>query len=389
VLTIGRKGPKGNPTDTDRFFFVSPFEANGIRQPLPAFQAFNEAAVERRQVIRGMLAHADIPDAFQFGLKAHVLPSQVPPPSRRPACTGDGNKATRYGGLDAKGAEIWREIPCPGRLCEFRQGSPAACKASGRLYFRPVWAPPFAHLPTPLVKWANNSWNTTSFLLGFFDHVREQAAGLGVAEWSIYGLIFELTLGMKSQPKRQRAFPVVSMTPVSDLLQGLLRQREELAALGSGASPRLKLVAGARAPEENTAAVVAADHRAITPGVPGNLPPAGDTVDVEPVPHKNELLDNIRAELAKRHPGDSKAAADARKAAMGSAFGVPSWKAVEGLTVDRLDAGLKTLMGPAQTEHVTLFDLPEREPGEDDEPTDDDLFAAEKAREMAAAAGGR
>lgn len=98
---------------------------------------------------------------------------------------------------------------------------------------------------------------------------------------------------------------------------------------------------------------------------------------------KRALLDAIRDELARRHPGDAQAAKDNRAAAIGVCFGVRGWKAVEALPADRLEAGLTMLRGPAQTEHITASDLADREPGSDDEPHD--LFEDERRRERVAA----
>lgn len=273
VLTIGKKGPKGAPVETDRFYFVSPFEADGIRQPLVEFKRFNEAPAPARQVIHGNLVHARIEEAWLHHLRAHKLPKPHPNhPGRRPACEGDGRRATRYGGPDAQGQDVWREIDCPNQRCEFRQGSPAACKPMGRLYFRPSWDhyrdETFHGLPTPLVKWTTSSWNTVANVIGFFGHVQAQARNLGLEQWSVYGLPFELTLGRKTQPQHERSFPVVGISPLEhDLIGFFLFQKQQLAAAGG----RLQLAAGNTSPEETAPEVIDADARAITPGVPGSL----------------------------------------------------------------------------------------------------------------------
>lgn len=268
VLTIGKKGPSGAPVETDRFFFVSPQEAeNRVRPPHPGFKAFNEAEPQHRQQIRGNLVHADRADAFEYHLSAQVLGEAWPQfpkahPARRPICTGDGVRATRFYGIAEGGAEDWREIECPNERCAFRQGDNKACKPFGRIYFRPRW-PEGSKLPTPLVKLTTHSWNSISSLVGFFDHVREQAENLRLLDWSLYGLPFLLTLSRKSQPGRQRAFPVLSISPETDLIRFFLAQRRDL--IEAGAEPRL-LYSGARDEAESSPDEVERDSRTIRPG---------------------------------------------------------------------------------------------------------------------------
>lgn len=334
VLTIGRKGERGSPIENDRFFFVSPFEAQGVRQPLPEFGRFNGAKPEARQVIHGNLVHAAIDEAWLHHLRAHKLPKPHPNhPARMPACTGDGRRATRFKGMDGDGRAIWQEIDCPNRQCEFRQGSPSPCKPMGRLYFRPSWShyrdDSFHGLPTPLVKWTTGSWNTVANVVGFFDHVRAQATNLGLQSWSVYGLPFVLTLGRKTQPQHERAFPVVSISPLDDLINFFLFQRKQLEAAGG----RLQLAVGNVTASETTPAALAADYSTITPGVPG------DVVDVDE--EKSEVtavIEAIAALLDEQHPKREQ-----REAALARCFGDRHWALVQCMPLDELTAGLAKL----------------------------------------------
>lgn len=264
VLTIGQKGPRGNPVDNDRFFLVVPtMGADGRREAHPEFAKFNDMQPERRQIVHGNLVHVEEADAWEYHLKAQVLPKPWQAhPDKRPSCIGDGERATRYHGKT--GPDDFREMDCPNDLCEFRQGTGAKpCKPWGRLYFRIRW-PYYEAWPTPLVKWATGSWNSVRSVLGFFEHVRLQAEGLGLESYSLYGLPFSLTLSRKTKPSAKTSFPVVSMSPECDLIGFFLQQRTQIQEL-NGSTKRL-LVSGARSEEEQAHEEVTADHATITPG---------------------------------------------------------------------------------------------------------------------------
>lgn len=283
VLTVGRKGAGGAPTDNDRFWIVSRHEQNGVRPLHPAFAKFNEADPAKRQTIAGNIVHADPLDAAEWRLSAMQLGGEWPNhPQRKPACEGDGVRARRLYAIGRDGEpDDYREISCPNELCEFRQGNAPKCKPFGRIYFRPRWNKAWEDggFPTPLMIWANHSWNSTDALAGFFRHVIHQAEQLGLESWSVYGLPFTLTLGRKTKPQERRSFPVVSITPDCDLIDFFQAQRARLAAAGG----RLMLAVGARDPEEAEAAV--RDSIAITPGIPGEWlgTDGGEVLDAEVV----------------------------------------------------------------------------------------------------------
>lgn len=283
ALTVGRKGPSGAPIETDRFFLVSPVDSlvgqHRIRPPHPSFAAFNEADPKHRQTIRGNIVHAKAEDCFEHHLRAQVLSAKWPAhPAKRPACTGNGVKATRFFGILPDKSEDWREIDTCGELCEFRIGANKLCKPFARFLFRPRWEN--GKLPTPLVKLTTGSWYSVSALLGFFDYIRENAASLGVENPSLYGLPFVLTLSMKTKPQEQRRFPVLSISPEVDLVQFLLAQKESHSAL-SGDSPRL-LSATLSDPKQQSSETLASDYAAINPGHAISKPAEPDTIDVEP-----------------------------------------------------------------------------------------------------------
>lgn len=244
ALTIGVKGPSGAPTQTDRFHFVSPHDSMDgkfrVRPLLPQFSAFNGADASKRQMIRANLIHSTRAEAFAYHLRAQQLGGKWPNhPQKRPACTGDGQKATRFFGDTP---EDFREIDCPNELCEFRQGNVKACKPFGQLLFRPRWADG-SPLPTPLTKLTTGSWYSVAALLGFFDHVEDQARQLGIESYSLYGLPFSIQLTFKSKPQAQQRFPVLAFSPEVDLVQFFLAQREQLDRIGGHAPLALPAVA--------------------------------------------------------------------------------------------------------------------------------------------------
>ena len=260
ALTIGHKGPKGNPTDTDRFFIVVPQEENGVRVPHPAFVPFNNADPEKRRTLRCVLIHASQDQCFGYNLRAQLLPGRKGHPQKRPLCSSN----------DSKTAERWNgtafdKIACPNDKCEFRKAvgdGPTPCKPFMRILFRPVW-PEGNPLPTPLMKLTSGSWNTTAAFLGFFQYIAQQAAALGVPEYTLYGLPFVITLGKKKRSgdaASARSFPVLTVSPDVDLQRFLWSQQERFAKFGGP-------VAALTDREQSAAEIVDADYRSIVPGV--------------------------------------------------------------------------------------------------------------------------
>lgn len=239
VLTIGVKGARGNPVDTDRFFLVLPQEVDGVRPLHPSFSRYNGEAADRRQMLRGNLVHATQDQCFEHRLRAQVIKGCPPHPARGPHCTGNGVKAERWDG------ETYRQIECPHDRCQWRQPArlssgkdgPTPCKPWMRLLFRLRW-PDGNPLPTPLIKWTSGSWNTTANILGFFRYIDDQARYMGISEFSLYGLPFSLTLTRKKRAiGGGRSFPVVSITPEVDLSEFVFAQRQRMQHLSEMAPP--------------------------------------------------------------------------------------------------------------------------------------------------------
>lgn len=266
ALTIGRKsGPRGAPTETDRFFIVQTREVNGVRPLHPAFKTFNELTdLDKRRTIRGNLIFASAADCYTSQLRAQVLPGRSAHPNRRPHCRcDDGKIAHRWTG---GGIDDFVQLACPGERCEFRvppgPDKPTPCKPDLRFYFQPRW-PDGNPLPTPAMKLTSGSWNNASTFLGFFHYIETQARELGATDYSLYGLPFILTLAKKKKRDGEdaRAFPVLDLAPDlpanANLQDFLVRQQADRKLLAE--APRRPLL-------EDHADVIDADYAAHQPG---------------------------------------------------------------------------------------------------------------------------
>ncbi len=202
---------------------------------------------------------------FEFNRRAQVLSKSLPiHPAKAPACSGNGEWAMRWDG------KHFQKIPCPtgpegNSLCQYaqpREDGPTPCKPFGRFLFRPRWAPD-SPLPAPLMKLTTGSWNSVRAFKGFFEYIQKQAALMGLADFSLYGMPFVLTLSKKSSPKQQRAYPVMSISPDCDLQAFIATQaarRSEMMAV----RPLAALTDGSeRAADEEYA-----DLATISPGIP-------------------------------------------------------------------------------------------------------------------------
>lgn len=284
VLTVGTKGPSGAPTHNDRFYFKSPYQdANGGRPLHPDFAGWNGADASKRVSVRGHLVHSTRAECFEYALRAQVIRKPAHP-NMIPHCTGDGVRATR---LALVGQEwVSSEIECPNDLCEFRQGERKACRPSARFYFQPRWNDD-PKIPSMLVKLTTQSWNSIANLVGFFDDLDNQRKALGLEGVSLYGLPFVLTLTRKTKPSAKTAFPVLTISPLADVVQFFASQREKLIAAGQ--MPRQLAAAGPMSASEATAAEIALDMETINPGVPTK--PA-QVAEPEPIIEEAEIIDD-------------------------------------------------------------------------------------------------
>lgn len=217
AIAAGRKGPSGNPTDTDRFFVVQPHaEGQGreaVRRMHPSFQAFNalpsmkdgenpadfkaraELHNQARSVVRGVLVHAKADDAYWTNYKAQKLDGHQNPRGL-PSCEGNGVTARRWFPRPDGGGE-YRDIECPGDRCQYRsadRGRPP-CLPFGMVIFQLR----FANSPALLAKYSTNGNEAVGNIEGFFKSIREQAASLGVVDPSFYGIPLVMTLSKRTR----------------------------------------------------------------------------------------------------------------------------------------------------------------------------------------------
>jgi hypothetical protein len=287
-VNVAIKGKSGAPDYKGRFWLTSQlthsaeFTAGSgktyrqlARDLHPSFAAWNDAALAlgrdltrkgpgRLGVLRGNLVHARFSDAAFWNRAAQKLPEGHPnPPSRRPACEGDGVSALRFRGVE-NGKEIFDRIACPNRECIFAQQG--LCKVAADLIFRLRWNPTDAwesQFPSLLVEWATRGRESAENMLGLFEHVigsealltedqrrlatdeeREawksgMAQEMGVLSPSLVGMPFVMSVGDKtkaadaSSPTGKR-YPVVQFSPDGDLVEWLIlqgRRRRELVAI--------------------------------------------------------------------------------------------------------------------------------------------------------------
>lgn len=273
AISIGRKGPNGAPIDKWRFFIVRPVAdargKEGRRDAHPAFTAFNalscdagkrdndrtpegRAHDELRATVRGILVHGTPEEAWTENFVGDKLPGHMHPKGH-PSCIGNGVDAVRW----MPGRNDYMPILCPGARCEFQRPGPPNPRTG-----RPDKPPCHDHaklifqlrmkVASPLCKFTTNGKESSSSIAGFFAHIREQAATLGVREPSFYGLPFALTLA--SRTGEGSRYSVCHMTP--DFSDGLTLQ-EYLLSQGEG---RRKLQSEIALLQIGTAATIVDDR---------------------------------------------------------------------------------------------------------------------------------
>ena len=231
VLSLGIKNAQGVPVEKDRLHLVVPHEADGRRGHHAGFAAFNNAAPERRQMIRGNLVHATERECFELNLRAQVAKSLGLPahPNKRPVCQGDGVRAQRWCGI-ADEPDNYTEVQCLNERCQARLTEPSQCKPFARLLFRLRW-PDGNPLPSVVAKFTTGGWNTAANLRGFFDQIDRTARQIGLTQYTLFGLPFTLTLHQQTKASARRKFPVVAISPDMDLIEFFGRQQEQIAQL--------------------------------------------------------------------------------------------------------------------------------------------------------------
>ncbi len=98
------------------------------------------------------------------------------------------------------------------------------CKPSMEFLFLLCW--PFdKEFPSMLCRIDSHSWRTTQNFVGFFKHINDTAAKLGLDNYSLFGYPFEIRLGEETQPSEKRKFPVSYITPTMEPMEFFTMQR--------------------------------------------------------------------------------------------------------------------------------------------------------------------
>ena len=216
-----------------------------VRDPHPAFNAFNFCDPGRAASLRLRIVHWHERSAWRFNLGVWQAPQGHEQQARGWWCRGDGERASRW----QRGQQT--AIRCPGQLCEFAQlagDKGPLCKPHLTLLGRLQWADG-SPLPPLLVQWSSQSWNNAANVEGVFRYVRELAANLGLGEgFPVFGLPLILTVGETRRAARPgqsaRRFPEVAVSIDGDPMEWLSKlrayieqQRDTRELLGSMAEP--------------------------------------------------------------------------------------------------------------------------------------------------------
>lgn len=233
VAALGRKlKPNGFPVDKDRFWLVNPVAdakgAAGVRRPHPDFAAFNTAAPsaltreqmewadkrnvphdealgrivrahnDQRTVLLGTIVHATRDEAFYDDFRAQKLKGHENP-NGGPSCQGNEVWAQRW--MPAQGAYL--KIPCPGKECPYRVGGtdqrgnktrpPCGPKSALVFQLRMV------DYPSALCRMDTGAFEGNGNIKGFFDKIEEQAAALGVTNYSLFSLPIRVHLTRRTK----------------------------------------------------------------------------------------------------------------------------------------------------------------------------------------------
>lgn len=224
-VTIGRKGPKGNPIDKDRFYFVLPFEESGVRGLHPSFDQYNNAKAEARKVLYGNIVHPLQEHFYRNYLKAQVLEKKHP--HNFPACTGDGQNASRWdGGIEGN----FKQIKCAHDKCNYRVKDAKGvvkCKPFLRFTFQVRWKT--SAVPQVLIKFTSGSWHTSGAFKGFIDQINTAAQVMGIEDPIFFG--FPFVMNLFNRTKAGKRFPMVTITPEVNPFTFFAKQKEEAGRL--------------------------------------------------------------------------------------------------------------------------------------------------------------
>ena len=253
VIANGKKSVDkgGAPIERDRFHLVDVHcNKSGVRPYHGAYVDFNNAPLEKRRTLYGILVHKTPVEAFWHEHNAQQLPvsyyskfgwfkksrpdqQTVSHPNGRPCCTGNGMRARRWTG---PGPDDFTDMPCPGRQCEFSikiGKSRPPCGPKMAFTFQLRWDGEFKHLPPALARYDCKGWETIANYLGFFEEIRLAIEALRINDPVLYGFPFVMSIAEKTKPSERWLWPVISISAAINPLDFFRSQREQIRQLSA------------------------------------------------------------------------------------------------------------------------------------------------------------
>lgn len=216
-----------------------------IREPHPAFAAFNTCHPDKAAQLTARIVHWDEEGVWKYHLGAYQHPdgARSSPPDGKWWCRGDAQWAERW-----DGAAMTR-IPCPNRLCEFaqprygRNKDQPACRPNLSLIAQFNWRDEKSPLPRIVFEWDSKSWNNCGNCEGMFKLVRETAERLGMGKFPVFGLPFVMSVRETVKARKGRRFPEVCFSVDGDIMEWMGKIH---AMLAQGPDMKKQLACNAR-----------------------------------------------------------------------------------------------------------------------------------------------
>ena len=250
AVSLGVKDARGIPREKDHLHLVTSRNIEGRRPHHPSYTVWNlgcppetkpherEAWLAKRRTLRGLLMSPHENQCYEYKLRAQALgePWQLHP-KKKPACVGDGKNALRFMGGDENN---YKEIICPDEKCEFRLQvgkKPAACRPFVRLVFLLTWPEEFGgRYPTMTAKFTSRGIATVSNIVGCFEMIKRIAAQNGIHNPNLTGLPIILMWQQGTNPQLKARYPIVTMSPETDLIKFFSEQKSRIKELENAAT---------------------------------------------------------------------------------------------------------------------------------------------------------
>jgi hypothetical protein len=347
VVSVGRRSDAGHPILKDRWFVMDPVlvkkefpkrdggtwkgdarnphsafsdwnrPANGMSEGQVVAQNRENGAVLDLSVMHGFVAHPTIGEGLTSKLWADSLKGQPSPGGRYPACTGNGERASRFVKMDGD-EPVYEDIECP-EDCPF-YGSD--CKTDTRFLFIPDWSELAAwtdgrQFPRLLTMWVNHSEQSTENVLGMLTYARNLGIALGIPDPSLVGLPFSMRVTQHTSSIKGTRFPIVEFNirgNVDEFFAAQKQRQMELSAgpgyvtsSGSISAPTVAALPADVEPPMNAALAEVARVTGIDPAMlPADVRPPSvpSALDAEPgmqlLKHDSDLTAAEKAEILEK-----------------------------------------------------------------------------------------